>query len=111
MRVWAVERNQDMTEGRGPMVLDKLYLNRDAAVDYMQRQRGVMGRGGFSDHAKTRALVLKNNPDYMPIHGWRGKCRGWLCTMCWPYGAEWQLKPMTVDESILEIGKDTNERG
>lgn len=41
--VYAVYRNSDMTEGRGPMVLDKLFLYEDDAWNYANQQLGVMG--------------------------------------------------------------------
>ena len=44
MEVFCVMRNADFTEGRGPMRLDRIFLNRDDAVDYMDSQPGVMGR-------------------------------------------------------------------
>lgn len=41
---FATYRNQDLTEGRGPMVLDKVYVNEEDAQDYILQQTGVMGR-------------------------------------------------------------------
>lgn len=42
--VFLTMRNADTTEGRGPMVHDKAFLQRDHAVEYIDRQPGVMGR-------------------------------------------------------------------
>lgn len=42
--VFATYRNSDMTEGRGPMVLDKVFSNEDDAYSYINKQDGVMGR-------------------------------------------------------------------
>ncbi len=95
-RVFAVYRNSDMTEGRGPMVLDSLWWEWAEAVDYINGRRGVMGREPFNDHAKSRAHVLANNPTYLPAHGWLGECTGWLCKQCWPYGGEWRIEEMPV---------------
>lgn len=44
MIVYCVYRNSDMTEGRGPDVLDQIFLNRSDAVKYMDAQPGCMGR-------------------------------------------------------------------
>jgi len=41
--VFVVKRNYDMTEGRGPMVLDCLFADVDEAVDYICGQTGVSG--------------------------------------------------------------------
>lgn len=42
--IYGVYRNADDIEGRGPMVLDTLFINREDAVLYMDNQPGVMGR-------------------------------------------------------------------
>lgn len=44
MIVYAVYRNDDMTEGRGPMVLDRLFRFKPHAVKYVDTQPGLMGR-------------------------------------------------------------------
>lgn len=41
---FATYRNADMTEGRGPMVLDKVFIKEEDANDYIYQQSGVMGR-------------------------------------------------------------------
>lgn len=41
--VWAVMKNADFTEGRGPMHLHKLYKNFDDAVSYVMGQSGIYG--------------------------------------------------------------------
>ncbi|AMO44240.1 hypothetical protein DSS3P8_182 [Roseobacter phage DSS3P8] len=41
--VFVVRRNNDMTEGRGPMVLDCIFADADRAIDYICGQSGVMG--------------------------------------------------------------------
>lgn len=49
MKVYVVFRNFDMTEGRGPMVLDKIFLDESKARKYMENQSGVMGvKSGWS---------------------------------------------------------------
>src|SRR3954451_13026482 len=42
--VWATYRNIDMTEGRGPMVLDKVFTKEEEAQAYIMTKDGVMGR-------------------------------------------------------------------
>lgn len=37
-------RNSDMTEGRGPMVMDSVWLDKQKANDYIDKQQGIMGR-------------------------------------------------------------------
>ena len=41
---FVVMRNSDMTEGRGPMMMDSIFIDRAEAVIYMDSQPGVMGR-------------------------------------------------------------------
>lgn len=43
-RVWIVYRNQDMTEGRGHMIMDSIWLDMDEAIKYMDSKCGVFGR-------------------------------------------------------------------
>lgn len=51
-----VYRNSDMTEGRGPMVLDSVFTYRVDAVAYANAQPGVMGRklSDFGDKSWDR---------------------------------------------------------
>jgi hypothetical protein len=87
MLVYAVYRQSDMTEGKGPMVLDRLYQRPVAALEYMNAQPGVMGRSGKKDHTK----MVKPAPI--------GKsCPGWSCKECWPYGGDYQMKGLYVFE-------------
>jgi hypothetical protein len=44
IKIYATYRNEDMTEGRGPMVIDKIFTKRKDAEDYIDNQSGVMGR-------------------------------------------------------------------
>ena len=44
MQVFATYRNSDMTEGRGPMVIDKVFAHRHHAEAYIDTKEGVMGR-------------------------------------------------------------------
>jgi hypothetical protein len=44
MKVYMVYRNADMTEGRGPMVFDRIYLKQAAAIRFIDDQDGLMGR-------------------------------------------------------------------
>lgn len=38
------KKNADMNEGRGPMIIDLFFLNREHAIEYMDAQPGVFGR-------------------------------------------------------------------
>jgi hypothetical protein len=42
--VYLVYKNADMTEGRGPMVLDSVWGTEEDAWEYADNQEGVMGR-------------------------------------------------------------------
>ena len=42
-KVYAVFKNADMTEGNGPMLLDRVFANRRHAEKYIDEQPGVMG--------------------------------------------------------------------
>lgn len=42
--VFASYRNSDTTEGRGPMVVDKVFTKETDAYAYINGQTGVMGR-------------------------------------------------------------------
>lgn len=44
LTVYATYRNSDMTEGKGPMVLDKVFTDESDAQAYVDLQPGVMGR-------------------------------------------------------------------
>ena len=42
--VYAAYCNADMTEGRGPMIIDLVFVKEEDAKDYINDQPGVMGR-------------------------------------------------------------------
>lgn len=44
MKVYATRKNGDMNEGRGPMVIDKVFLHRKHAEEYIDDKPGIMGR-------------------------------------------------------------------
>lgn len=44
MLVYIVFCNSDTIEGRGPMVIDEVFLHKQDAIDYMDQQPGIMGR-------------------------------------------------------------------
>lgn len=44
MKAYQAYRNSDMTEGRGPMVPDRIFLHKEHANAYIDKQPGVMGR-------------------------------------------------------------------
>lgn len=43
MKVYLTYKNSDTTEGRGPMVLDSIFLHRKDAAEYIDQQPGIMG--------------------------------------------------------------------
>lgn len=44
MFVYAAFKQSDMTEGRGPKILDICFMNKKDAEDYIDTKSGVMGR-------------------------------------------------------------------
>lgn len=44
MQIFLVYRNSDMTEGRGPMVVDCAFKHKEDAEAYIDMRPGVMGR-------------------------------------------------------------------
>jgi hypothetical protein len=73
--IYATFRNADMTEGRGPMVLDECFARQSDAETFVNGQTGVMGRGG-------------------PFVGERSTTTG-----------DWQVKELKVYESLAEYDK------
>jgi|1185.fasta_scaffold212651_3 hypothetical protein len=65
--VYAVYRNQDMTEGRGPMVLDRLFADMDSAHQYANAQRGVMGRKPASGSWETERYASDWETRTLPV--------------------------------------------
>ena len=56
--VFIVMRNADMTEGRGPMVFDRVYGDITRALNYIENTRGVMGgRTGLRHHVNNTTGV------------------------------------------------------
>lgn len=55
-KVYLIFKNSDMTEGRGPMVLDRVMGNKAEAIQYALDQPGVMGcyRRQYACYHKTR---------------------------------------------------------
>lgn len=83
--VYAVYRNSDMTEGRGPMMLDSLWWTEDGAWEYANSRLGVMGRKPTQFHSGP----IRPNPPK--------ECLGWRCQYCWPYGGEWEVRKIEVN--------------
>ena len=44
MKVFVVTKNADLIEGRGPMIIDSIWLDEEEANEYAANQKGVMGR-------------------------------------------------------------------
>ena len=67
MKIYLTRRQSDTTEGRGPMVLDKCFLHREHAAEYIDAQTGIMGRKAkwstkeFGDWTIEAIEVLEHN--------------------------------------------------
>lgn len=71
--IYAAFRNQDMTEGRGPMVIDRIFARESDAEEYILQQHGVMGRkpadygepswAGMGDWEVKRLAVMESLDD------------------------------------------------
>lgn len=66
--VYGAYKNADMTEGRGPMVLDKTFSLKEDCDNYIDKQSGVMGRKGKWSEAKygdweTKAINVCESVD------------------------------------------------
>lgn len=85
--VYAVYKNGDMTEGRGPMVLESIWETEEAAWTHANRQLGVMGRKPTQFHRASPC----------PTCGARyEECPGWNCKVCWKYGGDWKVESMEL---------------
>lgn len=72
IKVWGTYKNGDITEGKGPMVLEKLFLHEDDAHTYINGQQGVFGRKA-------------------PEAGWQNSRLG-----------DWEVKPLVVLEHLQD---------
>lgn len=77
--VYLVKKNADMTEGRGPMIVDSVWGNEEEAWAYANQQLGVMGRKPFYVN---------------PVTGHVGT--GWNDEKAWPTGGDWTVETMTL---------------
>jgi hypothetical protein len=75
--VWATYRNGDMIEGRGPMLLDKVFMEEADAHTYINGQEGVFGRKA-------------------PEEGWHASRMG-----------DWEVKPLHILESLEDLEHQT----
>jgi hypothetical protein len=63
--IYLTQRNADMNEGRGPMVLDIALTTREAAQEYVGRKSGVMGvRGSWQELVRGGHWDIKEIPVY-----------------------------------------------
>jgi len=62
--VYVVYKNADMTEGRGPMVFDRVFARRESALAYVESKSGIMGRK--TDLSESKNGVLEMN-DYRVV--------------------------------------------
>jgi hypothetical protein len=68
IKVWATYRNADMTEGRGPMILDKVFMEKDDANTYLLQQEGVMGRKPEDEYGWRRMGDWQVKPLFVMEH-------------------------------------------
>lgn len=68
--VWVVKKNADMTEGRGPMIFDSVWVDDRAKVaEYIDSQPGCMGRRvkfseqKYGDWTMERVILYRNYRD------------------------------------------------
>lgn len=57
--IFQAYKNADMTEGRGPMVPDIAFSSKQDAIDYIDRQSGIMGRKAKWSQEKYGDWVVK----------------------------------------------------
>lgn len=86
IEIYAAYQNADMTEGRGHMVLDRLFANKHDALEYVRNQKGVMGRSPRSSHERKVGET-----------GWEGM-------------GDWELRELTVLENYDEIREVDNNK-
>lgn len=60
--VYATLYNADTCEGRGPMVIDKVFSNRRDAAAYIDNKPGVMGRRGKWSEEKYGDWKIEEYP-------------------------------------------------
>lgn len=73
--VYATYRNADMTEGRGPMVLDKVFADESDAHAYINGQKGVSDR----------------HPTQFGLTEWESSGMG-----------DWKVEPLHIFETLAD---------
>ena len=74
-------KNADMIEGRGPMLIDCVFQNKENAINYINTKLGCMGR----------------SPSYIN-HITGHVSKGWQDNIAWPYGGDWELKEIETKD-------------
>jgi len=59
MKIFVAFKNSDMTEGRGPMIIDEMFMEREDAVNYIDSKPGVMGRRAKWSEEKYGDWMIK----------------------------------------------------
>lgn len=72
---WATYRNSDMTEGRGPMVLDKVFIDESDAHAYINQKKGVSDR----------------HPAQFGLTDWQSSGMG-----------DWKVEPLHIFENLVD---------
>ena len=95
--VFGVYKQTDLIEGKGGMVLDRMYAKESDAWNYANRHTGIMGRG--------------------PKGSGHSFCPGWQCKQCWPYGGDWDVRRVQVHDvgeaftpTEVNVMKDVRDR-
>lgn len=71
---WAIFKNADFTEGRGPMLMYKVYYNLKDAHDYVMQSEGIYGSSQYENYSmginidgEAYAYKLYNGYEIQPL--------------------------------------------
>ena len=96
--VYVIKRNADMTEGRGPMVIDIIVDSLDLAKKYVLAQRGIMG-SSIDPNPKVYAPKMYN-VQYAYTIGQR------MSNCVWSYNG-WDIEEFSIlNENSFEFLED-----
>lgn len=82
--IYLAKKNADMTEGRGPMIVDKAFTDQLVAEEYINGKPGVMGR---------------RPSDFKPNGTWKLSGMG-----------DWEVESLSVFESIEEMEENSESK-
>lgn len=58
MKIYIVKKNADFIEGRGLMIIDKIFLKKEDAVAYIKNNKGIMGTDQYD-----KPYIYQNGKD------------------------------------------------